>query len=83
MSNIINYIKTNCITKLDCIKCIMAFYHTFKFKSEFQELSETKVFDSYIDNSLKVNQHLLSTIYLNIEDGNIENAIKLFINQIK
>jgi hypothetical protein len=61
----------------------MNIYHTFKYKEEFNSITDTQVFDSYIDNTLDFNQQILSIIYLCIEDGKIEGAIQLFMLHIK
>jgi len=83
MSNIINYILTNCNSRNNCINCIMNFYHTFKYRPELELLTDTTVFDSYIDNPIKQNQKILSDIYLYIENGDLKESIELFKFNIK
>jgi hypothetical protein len=83
MSTIINYISTNCNSRNNCISCIMNFYHTFKYRPELELLTDTEVFDSFVDKSIKQNQKILSDIYIYIENGDIKEAIELFIFNTK
>lgn len=82
MSNIINYIKTNCNDRQSCLTCIMNFYHTFKFRPELQTIKDTQVFNSFVDRTLEQNQEILSTLYLMIDDGKIKESIEYFKHYI-
>jgi phosphoribosyl 1,2-cyclic phosphodiesterase len=61
----------------------MNFYHTFKYRPELELLTDTEVFDSFVDKSIKQNQKILSDIYIYIENGDIKEAIELFIFNTK
>lgn len=82
MSNIINYIKTNCNTRQSSLNCIMNFYHTFKFRPELQFTSESKVFDAFADRTIEQNQQILSDLYLMIDDGKIAESLEYFNHYI-
>ncbi len=82
MSNIINYIKTNCNTRQSCLACIMNFYNTFKYRPELEFTSESKVFDAFADRTIEQNQQILSDLYLMIDDGKIAESLEYFNHYI-
>lgn len=82
MSNIINYIKTNCNDRQSCLNCIMDFYHNLKYRPELQEIEDTKVFNSFVDRTLEQNQQILSDLYLMIDDGRIAESLEYFNHYI-
>lgn len=82
MSNIIKYITTNCNDRKSCLTCIMNFYHTFKFRPELKEITDTKVFASFVDRTLEQNQQILSDLYLMIDDGKIKESLEYFNHYI-
>lgn len=82
MNQVINYIKTNCNTRLSCLNAIMAYYNTFRYRPDLQYLTEIRVFDSFADRTIAQNQQILSSIYLYIEDGKIQESIDEFKHYI-
>ena len=83
MSNIINYIKTNCNNRQSCLTCIMNFYHTFKFRPELQHLEDIRVFNSFVDRTINQSQQILSDLYLMIDDGKIKESLEYFNHYIE
>jgi len=83
MNNIINYIKTNCNTRLACINALMNVYHLFKYKEELYNITESEAFDMFADNSIQENQQLCSEIYILIDSGKIDEAIMFYSNNLK
>ena len=83
MNQIINYIKTNCNTRLSCLNALMNVYHLFRYKEELHYITESEAFDIFADNSLQENQELCSEIYVLIDSGNIDEAITYYSNNLK
>lgn len=82
MSNIINYIKTNCSDRQSALKCIMYYYYNFKYRPELQFIAESTVFDSFADRSIHQNQQILSDLYIMIDDGKIKESLEYFKHYI-
>lgn len=78
MSNIINYIKINCHTRQSSLQCIMDFYHNLKYRSELQKITDTEVFNAFVDRTLQQNQQILSDLYLMIDNGKIKESLEYF-----
>jgi len=56
----------------------MDFYHNLKYRSELQKITDTEVFNAFVDRTLQQNQQILSDLYLMIDDGKIKESLEYF-----
>lgn len=75
---VINYISKNLSDRITCINALMKFR-----AAECNQIDLIKAFDTWADMKLPMLQMTLSTIYLFIEQGKIQEATKFYLEQIK
>lgn len=78
---IINFIYKNFKTRETCLNALMGFH--LIHKDSFKTITDVKALDTWADMKLPMLQMTLSTIYLLIDDGKVDDALQFYKEQIE